>query len=274
MGELRDFAAKDLKRIFPELAPLIHLILVDSADAILNSFDRELAEYAREKFVSDRIDLRLGRKITRVEPGVLHIEEDGEVPFGLLCWSTGITSSPLIRSIEGIKKERRSVSLLTDDALRCLKSAPGEELTDLRPEPTPSPASRRGLKEGEAAPPKDEAYDNIWAIGDCAIIQGRLMPATAQVATAKARHLASVLNGEMEDEEEAYFRHSSRGAMTNLGGSKGIADLPGRNKLRGRAAWVLWRGAYTWMSLSWRNRFSVPLGWAIKAVFGRDISRF
>lgn len=191
----------------------------------MNSFDERLSEYAREKFLNSQIDVRLKRTIEGVEPGVLHIKEDGPLPFGLLVWSTGITSNPLIRSIKQIRKERKTVSLLTDDQLRALKSKEGDEFTDLRPLPASADPKRheKAGKGGEKSPSalteEDEAYDNIWAIGDCAIIQGRMMPATAQVASAKARHLASILNGDIEDEEDRYFRHASKGAMTNLGGS-------------------------------------------------------
>lgn len=204
--------SKDVKRIFPKLAPLITLTLVDSASAILHTFDQRLSEYARKKFLNNQIDVRLKRTIEDVEPGVLHIKEDGPLPFGLLVWSTGITSNPLIRSIKQIRKERRTVSLLTDNQLRALKSKEGEEFTDFKPLTASANVKRNeranggGEKSPTARTEEDEAYDNIWAIGDCAIIQGRMMPATAQVASAKAKHLASILNGDIEDEEDRYFR--------------------------------------------------------------------
>ncbi|KDN41968.1 hypothetical protein K437DRAFT_269520 [Tilletiaria anomala UBC 951] len=272
IGEIHDFASNEIKRIFPTLAPLIKLTIVDSAGAILHTFDERLSQYARAKFLNNRIDVRLKRTITGVEPGVLHIKEDGALPFGLLVWSTGITSSPLIRSIKGIKKEKRSLNLLTDDQLRALKAEEGQELVELAPPPKP------GVPPNESRC-TEEAYENIWALGDW-----RMMPATAQVASAKAKHLASILNGEMGElgsnstaaaayQDQRYFKYSSRGAMTNLGSSQAIFESPVAN-MTGRTAWLLWRGAYSWMSMSWRNRLLVPWGWLVTATFGRDVSRF
>jgi hypothetical protein len=44
----------------------------------------------------------------------------------------------------------------------------------------------------------------------------------------------------------------------------------------GRAAWLMWRGAY-WVGkgiLSWQNMLLLPMYWLKTFVFGRDISRF
>jgi NADH dehydrogenase FAD-containing subunit len=38
-------------------------------------------------------------------------------------------------------------------------------------------------------------------------------------------------------------------------GGKGVGNVSGR------AAWVLWRGAYLAKSISWRNRVLIPMYW-------------
>lgn len=48
----------------------------------------------------------------------------------------------------------------------------------------------------------------------------------------------------------------------------------GFTNISGRAAWLIWRGAYLVKSMSWRNRILIPIYWTLNAIFGRDVSRF
>jgi NADH dehydrogenase FAD-containing subunit len=86
-----------------------------------------------------------------------------------------------------------------------------------------------------------EALPNVYAIGDCAQIKDRPLPATAQVASQKGKHLAFVLNGQMDIEEngiqddngEAIFKHKDMGSMASLGSGSAIVDSP-KAKAQGR----------------------------------------
>lgn len=62
------------------------------------------------------------------------------------------------------------------------------------------------------------------------------------------------------------------GTMTNIGGGKGLIQAPFAN-IRGRLAFVAWRGYYWISSLSFRNKANLAMRWAMNAVLGRDISR-
>ena len=76
------------------------------------------------------------------------------------------------------------------------------------------------------------------------------------------------------------FGFRNLGVMTYLGGAKamiqgGQTDREGKAKgLKGWVAFLLWRGAYLTMTLSWRNKFLIPIHWFAVKVFGRDITRF
>lgn len=250
-AELHDLITTDLKRLYPDQVPLAKVSIVDASPGILNNFDASLSTYAREKFKRDGIDLLLNRKVKAVEKGRLIVEPDGEIPFGLLVWSTGICASPLVKSTNSIAKDENNQFFLTDDHLRVLR-----------------PATSEGAEKNH--------YDGVWGIGDCSQIEGKFLPATAQVASQKGKHLASVLNGEMDhdtEDGETVFKHKNMGAMASLGKGSAIVDSPSA-KAQGRLAWVIWRSAYTWMSLSNRNRLLVPFYWTINKIFGRDLTRF
>lgn len=40
--------------------------------------------------------------------GVLHVKEDGEVPFGVLVWSTGLAPNPLVQSVTEVDKHEKT----------------------------------------------------------------------------------------------------------------------------------------------------------------------
>jgi NADH dehydrogenase len=148
-----------------------------------------------------------------------------------------------------IRKDPRTSSLLTDDRLRVLIS------------PTDSHETTQKA-----------ALDDVFALGDCAIIEDTQYPATAQVASQKAEWLAKRLN--RGDFEISGFTWKNMGVMAYIGNWNAIMQSGGGGRVSGRAAWVLWRGAYLTKSVSWRNKVLIPMYWFLNWAFGRDISRF
>ncbi|UZJ56312.1 hypothetical protein CBS101457_005632 [Exobasidium rhododendri] len=254
-AELHDLIKTDLKRMYPNIVDLSKVTIIDASGGILNTFDASLSTYAREKFARDGIELLLNRNVKEVQRGNLIVEQDGEIPFGMLVWSTGNTASPLVESTTCFLKDERNNHFVTDNRLRVL------------------------LPNAEAKDDQFEASPDVFALGDCAQIQKQALPATAQVASAKGRHLASVLNdlpgdGALVPEtEKTIFTYKNMGAMASLGGGTAIIDGP-KAKAQGKVAWVIWRSAYTLMSMSWRNRFLVPGFWMVNRIFGRNLTRF
>ena len=68
--------------------------------------------------------------------------------------------------------------------------------------------------------------------------------------------------------------------MTFLGSSKAVLQGPNTDRegaakgLKGFLAYAIWRGAYLTMTLSWRNKFLIPIQWLAVKIFGRHVSRF
>ena len=63
----------------------------------------------------------------------------------------------------------------------------------------------------------------------------------------------------------------SRGSMAYIGGYRAVVQTPEAD-VSGLSAWLIWRGAYFTMLVSWRNKFLVPMQWLKTWVFGRDTS--
>jgi NADH dehydrogenase FAD-containing subunit len=160
-AELHDLIHDDLSKKYPALLTNVRLTLYDVAPRILSMFDSALAQYATEHFARQHIGVRTRRTVTRVDNGVLHVKEEGEVPFGMLVWSTGVEMTPLVKSLRGVKKDPKGGRLVTDGWLRVIQDAPT----------------------GEGKSPK--LIQDVYALGDCAVIEGMELPLTAQVAAQK-----------------------------------------------------------------------------------------
>ncbi|KAK4974453.1 hypothetical protein LTR42_005097 [Elasticomyces elasticus] len=312
-GELRDIIREDLALLYPQLSEHVQITVYDVADKILPMFDKKLGDYALEHFGKEGITIKTSHRIKELKRGLPNVEGGGdlnhdvkasgftlslqngeqtEVGCGLVVWSTGLMSNPFVEkglslaftapascvrmlsdinatpgsSAEWeIQKHVRTGSVITDDFLRVQLD----------------PAAKH--EEKPAAILRD-----VFALGDCAVIDGTQYPATAQVASQKAKWLAKKLNKgvfEMKgildvkltssgDINTRGFSFANQGVMAYIGRWNAIVQMNNGNAVSGRAAWIMWRGAYLTKSISWRNRILIPVYWMVNFVFGRDISRF
>ncbi|RPD52496.1 FAD/NAD(P)-binding domain-containing protein [Lentinus tigrinus ALCF2SS1-6] len=107
-AELHDLLHTDIARHYPSLAAMAKINLYDVSPVILGGFDEGLQEYATTKFKREGIRLLTQHHVERVEEGRMFVTEEGEVNFGLLVWSTGLSPNPLIQSITEAKKDERT----------------------------------------------------------------------------------------------------------------------------------------------------------------------
>ncbi|KAF6760448.1 nad(p)h dehydrogenase b1 [Ephemerocybe angulata] len=252
-AELHDLLHTDIARHYDKsIVRLAKITMYDVAPNILGMFDANLRKYTEKTLSREGIKILTSHHVDKVEPGKLHVREQGEVPFGMLVWSTGLAPNPLVQSLTDTKKDPKTSSIITNDHLNLIMS------------------------NGEPNP-------DVWTIGDAARIDTAPLPATAQVASQKAKYLVRKLNKLANDEEhKAPFEFHNQGSLAYIGNWKAIYDRSGGNekddrfmsKETGRVAWLLWRSAYFTMTLSWRNKILVPTYWFLNWIFGRDITRF
>jgi NADH dehydrogenase FAD-containing subunit len=239
-AELNDLVQEDLRRYYPDLAPLVRITVYDVASRILGAFDRRLADFAMNKFARSGIAVATGTRIQRVEADGIVFADGTRRGVGMIVWATGLATLPFVQELgRELLMDGRRFRLLTNERLQ-VQSRTGGTLAD------------------------------VYAIGDCATIASQDLPCTAQVALQKAQHLAGSL------ERPAPFVFAHRGMMAYVGGWQAVADVQaGTHHLEGsgRLAWLLWRSAYFVMTVSWRNKVLIPMYWFLTWAFGRDISR-
>lgn len=294
-AELHDLISEDMAKLYPELMQYYKITVYDVADKVLSMFDDKLAKYAVERFTREGIDVKTShhvKSLRRGTPGqlkedggdqvikddsscyTLDLQEEGEVGVGMVVWSTGLMMNPFVsKSLSkpysipidstvvetpsdakswNISKHPRSGGIMTNDRLRVIMQ----------------PSTQ--AKEGEQVDGRAIIRD-VYALGDCAIMENSAYPATAQVANQKARWLAKQLNRDTIDNNA--FTYKDLGVMAYVGNWNAIMQSSGGD-VSGRVAWLIWRGAYLAKSISWRNRILIPTYWFVNWLFGRDISRF
>ena len=290
-AELSDLVTEDMSKLYPELAPLVDITVYDVAPTVLSMFEDKLAKYAMDTFRREGIKIRTSHHIEELRAGVpqeqkanatdemldtagcytLKTKEEGEIGVGMCVWSTGNMMNPFVQKTldrvhkfpansaeitEGktmqrtgqaywmIQKNAKTGAIVVDDRLRVqlhTQSTGSSKNGD-----SPKPASRAVMKD-------------VFALGDNAAIEGQSLPVTAQTANQQAIWLGKRLNkGDLDNQP---FKFSDMGIMAYLGKSKGLFQTGGGKEISGRLAWLIWRGAYSTMSLSWRNKILIPTYW-------------
>lgn len=292
-AELSDLVKDDLTKLYPALAPRVKIIVRDVAPTVLSMFDDKLSSYAMKTFRRQGVDIHTESHIESLRPGLpstdkegntmdevadphgcytITTKEEGEIGIGMCVWSTGNMMNPFVQKalqkiygfptqsvdiVNGknpedvesekwmIEKHPKTGAIIVDDRLRI-------QLHSAIP-PT---------KEGQEPPPPASAatMTDVFALGDNAMIRDAALPATAQTAAQQAIWLAKRLN--KGDLEQQHFSFKNLGIMTYLGNAKGMVQTEGViGDISGRAAWLIWRGAYLTMSVSWRNKILIPTYW-------------
>ncbi|KAF8186372.1 pyridine nucleotide-disulfide oxidoreductase-domain-containing protein [Pholiota molesta] len=226
-AELHDLIHTDVARRYPALARLCKITIYDVAPQILGSFDQSLRSYTEKTMSREGIRILTNHHVERVEKRKMIVKETGEVPFGLLVWSTGLSPNPVVKDTTDVKKDPKS--FLTDHHLNII------------------------MDNGKPNP-------DVWAIGDAAQVMDEPLPATAQVAVQKASYVVKKVNKQIKDRDSPEpFAFQSRGSLAYIGNCP--ADEGFLKKETGRMAWILWRSAYFTMTLSTRNRILIPTYW-------------
>lgn len=277
-AELHDIIREDMSKLYPDLMKYYQITVYDVAPQVLNMFDDKLAKYAMNTFSREGIKIKTSHHVEELRRGVpkqslengdvkddmscytLKLKEEGEVGVGMVVWSTGLMMNPFISdalkrlfqvpaqhvnvtgkslSEDGwiVERNPKSGAIITDDRLR-LK---------LNPKHKDDSVDKANLKD-------------VFALGDCAQIDGNMLPATAQVANQKAKWLAKHIN--KQDLDAQGFTYKDLGVMAYIGNWNAIMQSSGGD-VSGRFAWLIWRGAYLAKSVSWRNRILIPIYWLV-----------
>ena len=239
VGEIKELIDRSL-RYYPNInASEIRVVVLEFADRILNEMPESLAAYAQNKLNQRGIEVQLGVGVAEA------------------------TGTQLVTTTREVIDTRTIVATIGN---------------------TPAPVVAKmplTLEQGRILVRRDfraDGFENIWAIGDCALIpmtetasdREDFAPPTAQFAVREAKHLAQNVVAALQNQNLKKFHYSSKGSLASLGAGRGVAEVYGI-KLTGRLAWLLWRVYYISFLPGMQTRISVLWNWLMDGFSPRSV---
>ncbi|KAH7294665.1 hypothetical protein KP509_27G012100 [Ceratopteris richardii] len=141
-AEMHDLVYEDLHKLYPDLMEYVKISVIQSGDHILNTFDERISQFAELKFQRDGIEVKTGSRVLEIKDNAIVTKDKAtgqitEVPYGMVVWSTGIGTRPLVSDLMKKIGQTDRRALATDEWLRV------------------------------------KGCENVYALGDCATIEQR-----------------------------------------------------------------------------------------------------
>lgn len=182
----------------------IKVTLIAGTKGVLAGLDEYLIDAAKRRLDQLGVKVLSGVQVSKVEENRVYLSNGSSLDMNYMIWTGGIIAAPVLETVEA-KKEGQNY-LVVDDRLRV------------------------------------DGYENVFAIGDCAIIKdvnGNNMPPTAQTAERSGIECAKNILLHLDDREMKSVKLKFDGVLVALGGKYAAAHLLGKFKFSGYLAYVV-----------------------------------
>lgn len=223
-GAIAEIAKRSLMKNYAAFSKNeTRIFLVEAASRILNGYPESLSEKAHKTLENMGVRVLLNTPVTDIEKNRVKFKE-GVLKTPNIIWAAGVSSSPLLESLETEQDRSGRVKVNKDLSL------PG--------------------------------HPEIFVIGDAAHLEqdGEPLPTLAPVAMQQGRYVGKMLVGKISRSDGRPFRYVDKGTMATIGRAKAVADIRGF-KFSGIVAWLLWSFIHILFLIGFRNRFRVFIEW-------------
>jgi NADH dehydrogenase len=235
-GEIAEVASAT-RRFYPTLkGERPHISLLQHGDSLIPELNApSLSKFACDELRKVGVDVRLNSGAQEITAAGVRLKSGEVIEAATVVSTVGTSPNPLIQRL-GLPLERGRLVANPD------MSVTGTE--------------------------------NVWAVGDCAIIPNAFdkkpSPPTAQFATRQAKQLAANLSRAFRGQPTRAFSFKVLGMLASLGNRNAVAEILGI-RVSGFIAWVLWRGIYLSKLPSIARKLEVVVDWTWKALFPPNI---
>jgi NADH dehydrogenase len=235
-GEIAE-VAEETRRFYPTLKDEPgHIILLQRGDYLIPEFNApSLSTFACEKLRKAGVDVRLNSSAQEITAAGVRLTSGELIEAATVVSTVGTAPNPLIEKL-GLALERGRLVTSPDMSVK--------------------------------------GTENVWAVGDCAIIPNaydkKPSPPTAQFAMRQAKQLAANLLRSFRGQSTKPFSFKVLGMLASLGNRNAVAEILGI-RISGFIAWVLWRGIYLSKLPSFARKLEVVVDWTWKALFPPNI---
>ena len=226
-------ALSELKNhVFPHDYPELEIAhmdihLIEAMPRLLNGMS-EIAGKKAVKYLEEMgVHVHLNTAVQSYDGQIVKFKNGSELRSRTLIWAAGVIGQP----IDGMKPESlgRGARIIVDEFNRV------------------------------------KGYDNIFAIGDAALMEGDAKfpkghPQIAPPAMQQGRRVASNLQRLIAKKSLIPFRYKDQGSMATVGRNKAVVDLKAF-KTQGVLAWFIWMFVHLISIMGFRNKFFVLISW-------------
>jgi NADH dehydrogenase len=241
-GALAELKAHVFPQDYPELQlSLMDIHLVEATGRLLNGMSDIAGQKALQYLQEMGVKVHLSTAVKSYDGHEVTFNNGNKLMTRSLIWAAGVKASP----IHGLNPEvtGRAGRIKVDEYNRVL------------------------------------GYQNIFAIGDAAIMEGvdknfsaghpQVAPPAMQQGKLVAENIKRLINGK----NLKPFRYKDQGSMATVGRNRAVVDLktPITIKTQGTIAWFIWMFVHLISLIGARNKFFVFVNW-LSSYFSYDKS--
>lgn len=239
-------AIGEMKRyVLPREYPTIpqddfSVTIVEGSDRLLRVMSADSSASAEKELKSLMVNVKLGVNVKQYDPRkeIVELADGSILPASVVIWTAGVTAIPF-------KWETQTVQ--TSEAAPAFIGHGGRLMTN--------------------AYCQVDGFDNIYALGDIALMNGdpgfpQGHPQLAQVALQQGKLVAENLNYKMRGKEKKIkgFVYNDKGSMATVGRNRAVVDLKHLH-FHGFSAWLVWMFIHLISILGMRNKITVLINW-------------
>ncbi|OQY20768.1 MAG: hypothetical protein B6I34_08435 [Anaerolineaceae bacterium 4572_32.1] len=234
VAELREFLMHLRHEQYDDISPdEVRTALIEVQDRVLPQMDRTISRRALRRMQKMGIEVMLNTAVADLTTGSLTFANGRDpLPTETVVWAAGVRAHPVLDALP-LEKDSIGRIVIGSDL-----SVPG--------------------------------MPNIYVLGDAAHAlhpdTGEIYPPTAQVAYRQAKVAAANIAADIQGDARRPFDFTYIGDLVSMGKLSGVAD-PFGIKLRGFAAWAMWKFYYLLGLIGWQNRLRVAVNWLLALLF-------
>jgi len=227
-GAIAELRNHIVPKDYPDLDPNeMNIHLLEGLDRVLPPMSEHASKKAHEMLEELGVKIHLNTMVENYDGHLVKTNTDLALKTETFIWSAGVTGAP----VQGL-----NASAIVDKANRYEVNAFNQV----------------------------NGYENIFAIGDIALMQTEEFPKghpmVAQPAIQQGNHLAKNIKRLIRGEKLEAFKYFDKGTMATVGRNRAVVDLH-KWKFSGFFAWFVWMFVHLWFLVGFRNRFVTFFNW-------------
>jgi NADH dehydrogenase len=236
VAELNDFV-RGVARNYPQIDPSeIRVVLLHSRERILPEVTERLGLFAQKILLKRGVEVRLNTRLQAATGDEAVLGDGTRISTRTLVSTVPSSPHPLVESLE--LPRDRSGRLIANSFLEV------------------------------------EGAENVWALGDCALVpvgdRAAASPPTAQHATRQAKTAAHNIVASIRGGKKLASDFKDLGKLGALGHRSAVAEILGV-PVSGFLAWWLWRTIYLLKLPGWGRRLKVATSWTLDLLLPAEL---